>query len=78
MAGTQLLVYFNPAHETVRGRLQGAVQKAPLQLLDAVGRIVRTKAALAVGTGAELSLAELRPGLSVRRCGLLNQHLVVE
>ena len=74
----QLLAYPSPAHEAVRVRLLGPPSAAPLALYDALGRLVRTRAAPAIGTEAVLPLAGLPTDLYVLRCGALSQRLTIE
>lgn len=73
-----LLAYPNPTRGTVRVLLLGPVPAAPLRLLDALGRAVRSQPAPAAGTEAVLPLAGLPAGLYVLRCGALSQRLTVE
>ena len=76
---TQLLAYPNPAHNAVRVRLlNGVLTTAPLQVFDALGRLVRTQPAPAPGTEALLPLGGLPAGFYVLRCGALSQRLTVE
>ena len=77
-AVAQLLAYPSPAHEAVRVRLLGPPSAAPLALYDALGRLVRTRAAPAIGTETVLPLTELPTGLYVLRCGALSQRLTIE
>ncbi len=78
VAPPQLLAYPNPAHDAVVVRLLGPAPTAPLYLLDALGRAVRTRPAPAAGAEAVLPLGGLSAGLYVLRCGALSQRLAVE
>lgn len=75
-AETQLLVYPNPAHDVVRVQLLGPALTAPLQLLDAGGRIVQSHPA--PGADEMIPVAGLPAGLYVLRCGPLTQRLTLE
>ena len=50
----------------------------PLQLFDALGRLVHTQPAPGSGTEATLPLTGRPSGLYVLRCGALSQRLTVE
>jgi len=69
-----LAVWPNPAHGTVR--LGGVGAGAPVQLLDAVGRVVRT--VVAGADGASFDVQTLPAGVYVVRSGAQTQRLVVE
>jgi hypothetical protein len=75
---TQLLAYPNPAHEVVRVQLLGAAPVAPLEVFDALGRLVRTQTAPLDGSEILLLLPGLPAGLYVLRCGKLIKRLNVE
>ena len=75
----QLLAYPNPARALVSVRLLGsAPATAPLELVDGLGRVVRTLPAPAPGTELALPLTNIPGGLYVLRCGALSQRVVVE
>ena len=79
-AGTtpQLLAYPNPAHDAVRVLLLGPAATAPLEVYDALGRLVLSQPALVVGTETLLPLTGLPTGVYVLRCGQLAQRLTLE
>lgn len=74
----QLLAYPNPARGTAWVQLLGPAIAAPLQVFDALGRLVRVQPFLALNTETTLPLAGLAPGAYVLRCGPLRQRLSVE
>ncbi len=75
VARTRLMLFPNPAHDAVR--VVGAAAGQRVQILDGVGRVVRTAMA-----GAELTtllpLTGLAPGVYVVRSGAQARRLVVE
>ncbi|GAA3990564.1 T9SS type A sorting domain-containing protein [Hymenobacter antarcticus] len=73
----QLQAYPNPAHETVSVRILGPLPTAPLQVFDAMGRLVRTQPVADAGADTLLSLQDLPAGLYILHCGALSQRLVV-
>ena len=77
-AAAQLLAYPNPAHDAVRVLLVGPSPAAPLQVFDALGRVVRSQPAPTAGTEAVLPLTGLPTGVYLIRCGNLSQRLTVE
>jgi len=77
-ATPQLLAYPNPAHATVRVLLLGPATAAPLQVYDALGRVVYAQPAPAIGTETLLPLSSLPTGVYVLRCGALSQRLILE
>ncbi|MGI4737107.1 MAG: T9SS type A sorting domain-containing protein [Janthinobacterium lividum] len=78
-ASLQLVTYPNPAHEAVRVRLLGAgATTAPLEVFDALGRLLGTQAAPTDGREVVLPLAGWPAGLYVLRVGKLSQRLQVE
>ena len=73
------LAWPNPAHGSLTVRLPTSAPAAtPLELTDALGRVVRGLPAPTAGTDISLSLAGLPAGLYTLRCGSLHQQLVVE
>jgi hypothetical protein len=74
----QLLAYPNPAHNAVQVVVLGTVPAGPLQVFDAVGRLVRSQQAPTVGTEVALQLTGLPSGVYVLRCGMLSQRITVE
>ncbi|MGI4735238.1 MAG: T9SS type A sorting domain-containing protein [Janthinobacterium lividum] len=74
----QLLVYPNPAHDVARVQLLGLSPTAPLEVFDALGRLMRTQTAPADGSETVLPLAGLPTGIYVLRCGKLSKRLNVE
>lgn len=73
---TGLALFPNPAHTATT--IQNAAPGAPVQLLDALGRVVATATADAAGT-AKLALpAALATGLYIVRAGSQVSHLVVQ
>jgi hypothetical protein len=73
----QLLAYPNPAHDKVQVLLTGGAT-APLELFDAVGRLVRTQPVSASEMETALSLTGLPTGVYVLRCGPLSLRLNVD
>jgi hypothetical protein len=73
----QLQAYPNPAHEVVSVRVLSPVPTAPLQVFDAMGRLVRTNQLSPVSSETSLSLEGLPAGLYILRCGALSQRLTV-
>lgn len=73
----QLQAYPNPARTAVAVRVLGPRPTAPLQLLDALGRLVRSQPLAAAGADTSLILQDLPAGLYILRCGPLTQRLVV-
>ncbi|TDN35868.1 hypothetical protein A8B98_11920 [Hymenobacter sp. UV11] len=71
----QLLVYPNPATQAVHVQLLGPAAEAPLEVIDALGRLLRTQAAPTNGEEALLPLTGLPSGLYIVRCGKLSQRL---
>ena len=74
----QLLAYPNPAHDKVQVILTNATTIAPLELFDAVGRLVRSQPVSASEIEMALPLSGLPAGVYVLRCGPLSQRLNVE
>jgi hypothetical protein len=74
----RLLVFPNPAHDAVHVLLLGPAPAAPLQVCDALGRVVRTQPTPSAGTEAALPLAGLPVGIYILRCGALSQRLTVQ
>ncbi|GAB3574893.1 hypothetical protein GCM10027345_09440 [Hymenobacter daeguensis] len=74
----QLRAYPSPAHATVRVLLLGPATSAPLQVYDALGRVVYAQGAPAIGTETVLPLAGLPTGVYVLRCGSLAQRFTLE
>ena len=74
----QLEAYPNPARDAVRVRVLHAAPAGPLQLFDALGRLVHAQPAPAPGAEATLPLTGRPSGLYVLRCGALSQRLTVE
>ena len=77
-AVAQLVAYPNPAHGVVRVQLLGKATAAPLQLVDAVGRVVLTYPAPAAGADTALPISGLPTGLYIIRCGTLSERITVE
>jgi hypothetical protein len=73
----QLQAYPNPAHGAVSVRIFGARPTAPLQLFDAMGRVVLTQLVTDSGIDTLISLQGLPVGLYILHCGALSQRLVV-
>ncbi|QKG51373.1 T9SS type A sorting domain-containing protein [Hymenobacter sp. BRD67] len=73
----QLVAYPNPAREALHVQVLGATTSAPLELFDALGRLVRSQAAPALGTEATLPLNNLPAGFYMLRCGQLSQRLTL-
>lgn len=73
----QLQAYPNPAHGAVFVRILGLLPMAPLQLFDAMGRLVRTQPLADAGVDTPLSLQDLPSGLYILHCGALSQRLMV-
>jgi hypothetical protein len=73
----QLQAYPNPAHGTVSVRILGPLPTVPLQVFDAMGRLVRTQAVADAGADTPLSLQDLPAGLYILHCGALSQRLMV-
>lgn len=73
----QLQAYPNPAQGTVAVRVQGPMPTAPLQLVDALGRLMHTQPLADAGTDSLLSLQDVPAGLYLLRCGAFSQRLVV-
>ncbi|WP_210520952.1 cadherin domain-containing protein [Hymenobacter terricola] len=74
----QLLAYPNPAHDAVRVVITGAEAPAPLQLFDAVGRLVWSQSFPANGPETTLPLTGLPTGVYLLRSGLLTQRLILQ
>ena len=72
----KLQVYPNPAHGAVSVRILGPLPTAPLQVFDALGRLVRTQPVANSGVDT-LSLQDLPAGLYILHCGALSQRLMV-
>ena len=70
--------YPNPARDAVRVRVLNTAIAGPLQLFDALGRLVHTQPAPAPGAEATLLLTGQPSGLYVLRCGALSLRLLVE
>lgn len=75
VAGAQLAVWPNPAHQLAQ--VQGAPASSALLLLDLTGRPVRRLTANEAGR-ATFDLSGLAPGMYVVRCAGLTRRLVVE
>ncbi|WP_210520328.1 T9SS type A sorting domain-containing protein [Hymenobacter terricola] len=75
---TAISLYPNPAHHSVVLTLPAAAVARPVQLIDALGRTIRTLALPANATEATLDLTGLSTGMYVVRCGLAAERLVVE
>ena len=73
----QLQAYPNPAQGVVSIRIMGPLPTTPLQLFDALGRLVRTQPVANAGVDTLLSLQDLPAGLYILRCGTLGQRLTV-
>ncbi|MDB5269615.1 MAG: hypothetical protein JWP58_2655 [Hymenobacter sp.] len=73
-----LACYPNPAHAAATLRLPAATEARSVQVLDALGRPVRTYALPAHAPTALLDLTGLAPGLYGVRCGAASGRLVVE
>lgn len=73
----QLQAYPNPAHAAVAVRVLGAVPTAPVQLFDAMGRLVRTQPLAEAGLDTSISLQGLPAGLYILHCGALSQRLMI-
>lgn len=73
----QLQAYPNPAHGAVSVRILGPLPTAPLQVFDAMGRLVRTQPVADAGADTLLSLQDLPAGLYILHCGALSQRLMV-
>ncbi|WP_051718698.1 T9SS type A sorting domain-containing protein [Hymenobacter sp. IS2118] len=74
----QLVAYPNPAHNAMRVLVLGNAPTAPLQLFDAVGRLVHSQLAPTDGAEAVMPLTSLPAGIYVLRCGTLSQRITVE
>ena len=69
-----LTLWPNPAHHTVQVvQVSGAPLDAPVQVLDALGRLVRTGA-----PATTLSVVGLAPGVYTVRAGVGTARLVIE
>jgi hypothetical protein len=79
-AGTlaQLVAYPNPAHQVVHVQLLGPATTTPLEIFDAMGRLLRTQAAPVSGEKMAMSVAGLPSGFYMLRCGKLSKRLYVE
>jgi hypothetical protein len=73
----QLQAYPNPAHEVVHLRIRGPIPAAPLQVFDAMGRLIRTTQLSPTDSDPRLSLTDFPAGLYILRCGTLTQRLTV-
>jgi hypothetical protein len=74
----QLVAYPNPAHQVVHVQLLGPATTSPLEIFDAMGRLLRTQAAPVSGEKMVVSVAGLPSGFYMLRCGKLNKRLYVE
>ncbi|MFC7667302.1 FG-GAP-like repeat-containing protein [Hymenobacter humi] len=74
----QLLVYPNPAHDAIQVHLSSLVPGTPLQLYDALGRLLGTFNVTANNAKTSLPLTDLPKGLYFIRYGQLSQRLTVE
>jgi hypothetical protein len=75
-ASTPLTLAPNPTTGSVR--LTGALAGAPVQVFDAVGRLVLSASATAAGTAVLTLPAELARGLYIVRTGAQAKRLVLE